>query len=200
MEKYHPYVFDVGKRKFVGEFEEMYSNEDKDNYDSWHQEELTSLKCTITLDVLNKYNFNSILDVGCGKGPITHLLKKNNNEVLGVDLSKTAIKKAKTKFPKIDFQVLDANDILSLNKKFDLVVCMEVLSYVEHWKKFIKDISEISKYILLYLYVPENPIGFVKSFSDLSSEVEKYFKIKHKIINESETETSILIMGEKKWN
>jgi SAM-dependent methyltransferase len=200
MGKYHPYVFDIGKRKFVGEFEEMYANEEKDNYDSWYQENLTSLKCALTLDVLNQYNFDSILDVGCGKGAITHLLKKKNNRVLGVDISETAIKKAKAKFPAIDFQVLKANDVLSLNQKFDLVVCIETLSYMENWKEFIENISKISKYFYVYLYVPENPIGFVKSFEDLSGEVEKYFDIKHKIVNQIGDDSSILIMGERKWN
>ena len=36
-EPYHKYVFDVKRRKFVGEFEEMYQGEDKENYDSWYQ-------------------------------------------------------------------------------------------------------------------------------------------------------------------
>ncbi len=40
---YHKYVFDEEKGKFVGQFEEMYKNEDVEHYDSWFQEDLTSL-------------------------------------------------------------------------------------------------------------------------------------------------------------
>lgn len=196
MAKYHKYVFDTENRKFVGQFEDMYLNEDKDNFDSWFQEDLTALKYKISLEILNQYNFESILDVGCGKGAFTHLLKQKNNSVLGVDISETAIKKAKAKFPKVNFQVLKANEILSLNEKFDLAVVMEILSYLETWKEFIGEISKMSTYIFIALYIPENPIGYVKSFEDLSSEVEKHFEIVTKIINE--TERSILILAKIK--
>src|SRR3989338_2701270 len=118
--KYHKYVFDVAKRKFVGKFEEMYAREDKDNYDSWFQEDLSGLKYVISKAVLDQYNFNTILDIGCGKGAFTNLLKKKNNEVWGTDVSKTAIKKAQAKYTAINFQTLKAEDLLSLKKKFDL--------------------------------------------------------------------------------
>jgi SAM-dependent methyltransferase len=198
MEKYHKYVFDIKNRKFVGQFEDMYINEDKDNFDSWFQEDITHLKTVISLSILNQYNFNTILDVGCGKGTITHLLKKKNNYVLGVDISKTAINKAKVKYPEIDFQVLKSDEILLLNKEFDLVIAMEILSYLENWKNFIEKVSKISNYFFISLYIPPNPIGFVKTFEDLSNEVEKYFEIVTKIINE--TENNIFILAQNKTN
>ena len=36
---YHKYVFDAESRQFVGEFEEMYQAEDKEQYDSWFQDD-----------------------------------------------------------------------------------------------------------------------------------------------------------------
>lgn len=193
--KYHQYVFNTKKRAFVGKFEQMYFNETKENYDSWFQEDISKLKYAISLNILNQYNFNSILDLGCGKSAFTNLLKKKNNKVLGIDISKTAIKKAKSKYPTIQFKVLSTNKIPSLNKKFDLVVVMDLLSYIKNWKELINNISHITKYIFVLLFIPKNPIGFVKSFEDLSEEVEKYFTIITKIINE--TENSIMILAGK---
>ena len=48
----------------------------------------------ISIDLINCYNFNKIIDIGCGKGAFSNLLKKNNNTVYGIDVSETAINKA----------------------------------------------------------------------------------------------------------
>ena len=58
------------------------------------------------------WNFNSIIDVGCGKGSLTHLLKRNNNKVFGIDVPSTAIKRAKVRYPNIDFFKIDVNSDL----------------------------------------------------------------------------------------
>jgi 2-polyprenyl-3-methyl-5-hydroxy-6-metoxy-1,4-benzoquinol methylase len=195
MAKYHKYVFDSKKRKLVGKFEAMYKSEDRRNYDSWFQEDLTGLKYVLSRAVLDQYNFGTILDIGCGKGAFTHLLKKKNNTVLGLDVSRTAVKKAKAKYPDIEFKALKAEDILSLRKEFDLAVIMEVLSYLKNWKQVIRKIAKISDYVFISLYIPPNPIGFVKSFQDLSREVEKHFTIVTKIIDE--TGGDIMIFGKK---
>lgn len=192
MAKYHKYVFDTEKRKFVGKFEKMYANEDKENYDSWLQEDLRGFKYVLSRAVLDQYNFNSILDIGCGKGTFTYLLKKKNNKVLGIDISKTAVAKAKAKYPDISFKMLKAEEIISLKRKFDLVVVMEILSYLKTWREVIHKIAKISNYVFISLYLPPNPIGFVKTFQELSAEVEKHFTVVTKIVDEIGGEMLIL--------
>ena len=91
MAKYHKYVFDVEKRTFIGDFENMYAHESIEKFDSWHQD--------------------TIVDIGCGKGALTHILKKKNNTCLGIDISQTAIDVAKERFNDIDFVVCDINNI-----------------------------------------------------------------------------------------
>ncbi len=196
MAKYHKYVFNTENRKFVGEFEKMYANEDKDNYDSWFQEDLRGLKYILSQAILSQYNFNKILDMGCGKGAFTHLLKKKNNEVLGTDISETAVRKAQAKFPDIEFQALKAEDIESLGRNFDLVVVMEILSYLETWPEVIEKISKVTNYVFISLYLPPNPLGFVKSFEDLTREVEKHFTIITKVVDEIGPD--LLILGKVK--
>ena len=116
MAGYHKYVFDADKREFVGSFEEMYQNEQIDNFDSWHQEDSRQLQRKIALSILEEYNFQSIVDVGSGKGALTHLLKKRNNQVIGLDISPTAVEQAKARFPDIQFNSFDVND----SDKFEL--------------------------------------------------------------------------------
>ncbi len=43
------------------------------------------------------------------------------------------------------------------------------------------------QYIYITLYIPKNPIGFVKSFRELIKEIEKYFSIEEKIIYNDES-------------
>jgi len=52
--------------------------------------------------------------------------------------------------------------------------------------------------LYISLYLPSNPIGFVKTLEELRKEVCKYFKIEIDIvINKSDGET-ILLLGKKK--
>ena len=68
MSKWHKYVFDEKRYKFVGEFEKMYLAEKKEAFDSWDQDNTSHLDKRICLEVLSDYNFKKILDLGCGKG------------------------------------------------------------------------------------------------------------------------------------
>ena len=56
MKKYHKYVFDQTKRSFVGDFEQMYQDEIKDGFDSWHQEDTRQLNREVTLSILKSWD------------------------------------------------------------------------------------------------------------------------------------------------
>ena len=147
---YHKYVFDDDEKKFVGDFEKMYQNEEKDGFDSWHISNLSILAKRIHLEIINSYNFLSILDFGCGKGAFTHLLKKRDNTVTGLDISETAIEKAKTAYGQaITFDTIKDNDFSKVMKDYggvvDLTVCLETLSYIIDWENVLRDISSFSK-------------------------------------------------------
>src|SRR5262249_57269628 len=140
MSDYHKYVFDVENRKFVGKFEEMYRAEDSTGFDSWFERDLRLLRKTISLEILSAYNFQRILEFGCGKGIFTHLLKKQNNEIIALDVSETAIRKASESFPDIEFRCADMSEVARMSEageRFDLVLVMCTLAYIESWRGFI---------------------------------------------------------------
>lgn len=194
---YHKYVFNNKGKKFVGEFEEMYRNEDLEGYDSWYSSNLMHIPKLIHYQILNSYNFSRILDFGCGKGAFTHLLKKRNNYVLGLDISFTAIAKANNLYGnKVDFKVINNNDFSPfIKEKFDCTIVLETLSYIENWDKVISDISTFSEYLYISLFIPPEAIGFVKSQDSLVQHVQKYFRILEKIIYNEE---NIFILGKNK--
>ena len=44
------------------------------------------------ISMVAKQHYSSVIDIGCGKGTFTHLFKKENNYVLGIDISEKALK------------------------------------------------------------------------------------------------------------
>jgi ubiquinone/menaquinone biosynthesis C-methylase UbiE len=197
MAGYHKYVFDEKNRRFVGRFEAMYQGESQENFDSWHQEDLRSLKNQVCLAILNQYNFHNILDVGCGKGAFTHLLKKANNQVHGVDISETAINRARTKYPDIAFTAADLTqagyqDLPFFQSSYDVMIFMEILSYLPNWPEVLQSFARLGHFILVSLFIPENPVGFVKSREDLLAAVQKDYTVLEDIHLVTQRQTILL--------
>ena len=182
MPGYHRYVFDTENRTFVGKFEEMYRAEDAEGFDSWFERDLRHLRKRLSYQILNAYNFERVLEIGCGKGTFTHLLKKRNNSVLGVDSSSTAVRKAQQSFADIDFRCIDAQDVGTLQETFDLVVVMGTFAYIDGWQGVVAEIAKMTRWLYVAEYIPQDPIGFVKSATDLVVEIEKHFLIRTKIL------------------
>jgi SAM-dependent methyltransferase len=177
-EGYHRFVFDAGRRRFVGQFEEMYQREQVEGYDSWHQENVDTLARRVSLAMLADRVYPRILDVGCGKGAFTSLLKTDTNHVVGIDVSTTAIAKAAGRYPGIDFRVLPTERLEELaGTPFDLVCAVEVLSYLSDWRDTLETMGRLAGRLFVTLYLPADPIGFVKSFDELRDEVSRSFTI-----------------------
>lgn len=189
MAGYHKYVFDEAARKLVGDFEGMYSSEEAEGFDSWLSADLRAMRHKITSAVLSEYNFNLILEVGCGKGYAASALKKANNKVVAVDVSPTAIRKAKASFPDIDFRVLDASKIGTLKDHFDLIAFQAVFAYLPDWQSVLGTSASMTQYCLASEYIPPNPIGMVKSIEALREAFVKHYKIMHEVILDGQSIT-----------
>lgn len=110
--------------------------------------------------------------------------------MLGLDVSETAIMKAKQYYgDQVVFKVIKNNDFKPVigKRKFDLTITLETLSYIRNWPKTIKDISMFSAHLYMSLYIPSRPIGFVKSFDDLTNVSSRYFHIREKLIYNDES-------------
>lgn len=197
MSDYHKYVFEGNK--FVGDFETMYAREDVEGYDSWHQENHRNLRYSLSTAILNNYIFEKILDLGCGKGYYTNTLKRANNYVCGVDGSLSAISKAQTKFKDIDFVCSDISEYIDKNTKyFDVVISMEVLSYLKNWRDILDKISIQAKYLFITLYLPKSPAGYIKNFEDFKIAIAVNYEIKHEIFLANES--CLLLFSESRFS
>ncbi len=100
MDRYQDYVIKDGK--FIGKFEEMYQKFD----DPWHQKEnletFYSRVCTPV--TLRQYGLKKVLEIGCGLGAFSNYLRAAADcSITGMDISETAIAKAKASYPEMEF-------------------------------------------------------------------------------------------------
>ena len=91
MNGYHEYVFDEHKREFRGKFEEMYRAELVEQFDSWGQDNDQRLDLRITKMLVDSLDPRRIVDIGSGKGLLTSYLDGAGRNVVGCDISETAL-------------------------------------------------------------------------------------------------------------
>jgi SAM-dependent methyltransferase len=195
---HNSYVFDFEKNSFLGNFEDMYKKDKDGEFDSWEQDSMSLYK-KIDLSIINEYNFENIIDLGCGKGYFTNLLKKRNNNTYGCDISETAIDIAKSKFQNIEFDSLDISNLNELSKYLanktggaSMVVSRATLYYLKNWKEVIKTISKDAKYVIFGLNIPPKTIAFIKSENEFIEEFSKNFEIVEYIKYQGRDSFSIL--------
>lgn len=127
---FHNYVIKNGK--FIGNFEEMYQHF-KFPWDQKDRELFQSEKAII-INHLKKIGKCNVIELGCGLGYFTEKIRQEiikESKILGIDISKTAIKKAKKRFPKCFFQVADVLDF-QIYQKFnpDVIVMSQISWYI----------------------------------------------------------------------
>jgi 2-polyprenyl-3-methyl-5-hydroxy-6-metoxy-1,4-benzoquinol methylase len=82
----------------------------------------------------------TVLDVGCGNGIISRGIGKEGFNVFGIDISDKAIEKARslTTLPNVRFEQVSAEQLVADGKKYDAVICSEVLEHLNHPEKLLK--------------------------------------------------------------
>ncbi len=90
----------------------------------------------------------SILDIGCGGGLLSEPMSRMGAKVVGIDASKKNINVAKYHAKrnklKIDY-ICSYPENLKKNKRFDVILNMEIVEHVEDLKLFIKETSKLLK-------------------------------------------------------
>lgn len=122
-----------------------------------------------------------ILDLGCGYGALLDYLSPDSyTAYLGVDLSHTAILKAKAKkYPNAAFKVADLHQF-SPKGKFDIILFNEVLYYLDNRNELVAHFAQFANpnaTLIVSLYNLKEEIVI-----DLS---QSYQLLETKIINES---------------
>ena len=93
----------------------------------------------------------SVLEIGCGTGDLLSALRAQKK--VGIDFSVNMIGVAKSKYPDIEFLVMEAEN-LDFKEKFDYVILSNLIGYLEDIQKVFAELKKIchphSKVIVTY--------------------------------------------------
>lgn len=78
-----------------------------------------------------------ILDLGCGTGDLAQQLYQAGNQVVGIDSSKEMIDTASSKYPHLQFKVMDATG-MEIENAFDVVFSNAVFHWITDQRKLLK--------------------------------------------------------------
>lgn len=139
-----------------------------------------------SVDLINRLDFSprSVLDIGCGPGNSTAMLKDRfpDAKILGVDSSDNMLKKARESHPDLEFEKCFVPDGLSALDSFDLIFSNACLHWIPEHKVLLpklieklNDGGELAVQMPLVQYAP-----FYKTLGDLvKNKWQKLSKIKN---------------------
>lgn len=122
------------------------------------------------LDLLAEKKIKSLLDVGCGTGPIYDLLINGEEgrwdniiKYKGIDYCHRFIEWAKKEYGEKLFELQDARHLDEPNEAWDCVLLMHSLDHIKEWEQVIKEATRVSKqYIVIILWQDFRLDGEVK--------------------------------------
>lgn len=108
----------------------------------------TRYRISLILEELEKFEFRSILDVGCGDGSLLSHIQSRFPLVAcnGCDVSESGISLCAKKFPSMNFFKLDLGNSTQEVKQatFDVVVCSEVIEHLDNYKIALRNLFQLA--------------------------------------------------------
>lgn len=114
------------------------------------------------VSILAQERAQSLLDVGCGEGTITHQLaeKLPHLRVTGIDFSRTGINCAASRYQLPNLSFVHDRTSEALSKEYDIVTAFEVLEHIGNWQDFLARIAGAARGFVLLSF----PTGRMRSF------------------------------------
>jgi SAM-dependent methyltransferase len=108
---------------------------------------------------------SSVLEIGCGTGELLAAL--NPRRGLGIDISPNMVQVAREKFPQLQFEIGDLEN-LQIEEKFDYVILVETIGHVDDIQLAFKELHKVCKpqtrlIIVYYNYLWEPVLKFAEA-------------------------------------
>ncbi len=159
-------------------------NQETNKWDTVHQRKISNImewevfsRKNITNNIIKKVEGKniSILEIGCGAGNnLSYFIRKNNDcQGYGVDISDKMIDFCNEKFKnekKLSFNVLNI-DNEKLNKKFDVIVMLGVVGYLEFPDKSFKNVFSMLKDDGLFIFTYGNKKSLFRKIRIISEKI-----------------------------
>jgi ubiquinone/menaquinone biosynthesis C-methylase UbiE len=111
-----------------------------------------------------------ILDLGCGNGRLSELVRDRGGKYIGIDNSQGMIEQAKFLYPCEDFRFFNGETIEFSDRHFDKIFCLAVIHHIPSTEKRSAFINEIKR-------VAKNGAQIVLTVWDLTKEIESFKKL-----------------------
>lgn len=96
------------------------------------------------------------LEVGCAEGALTELLSTFVKDLVAIDVSETAITRARKRSPShITLRHLSLEDLTS-ERPFDLIVCTDTLYYMKDIPHALSKLNQLARYVLVGYTIRES--------------------------------------------
>ena len=101
----------------------------------------------LLLETAGKTTVERVLDIGCGEGHITEILRQSLPEATfsGLDYSVSAVAEGSLKYPELDLVVADAYEAPYAPGYFDLVICNNLWEHVPDPLRLLSSIARVLK-------------------------------------------------------
>jgi ubiquinone/menaquinone biosynthesis C-methylase UbiE len=104
----------------------------------------------LLLNMLSAKSFDSVLEIGCGSGNGTRLIKKyfNPKQITAIDLDEKMIQLAQVKIQdeNISFRVMDAVKLDFPDNSFDAVFDFGIIHHIPNWRICINELRRVLKF------------------------------------------------------
>lgn len=101
----------------------------------------------VVLKIASKIKGDCLLDIGCGDGTFTVLLKQaaEAGKIFGVEIAEEAVAKAKEKGIRATILDIDTNDLPFEDNYFDMIYCGELIEHLFNPDHLLKEIHRVLK-------------------------------------------------------
>lgn len=115
-----------------------------EQYDT-NENKTRDLDKKVTVEILKKYQFSTVIELGCGTGKNTETLLKKTDNITGLDFSEEMLKIARKKFEnnKVKFRQCDLTKKWNVeNESADLITCSLTLEHIQDLNYIFKQANK----------------------------------------------------------
>jgi len=138
------------------------------------------LEVPATTSLLKNVKNKKVLDLGCGTGRHTRILKRRGAKVWGIDLSPKMLEIAKSEIKDVDFKVGTVYKLPYKSNFFDIIVAGLVIGYFKNLDKAFKEIHRVLKKNGIFVFSLTNPLleisEYIKGKPGTYRKFKNYFK------------------------
>ena len=139
-----------------------------DENETVYYSKFPKVSCRDVAKKLELYDYENLLDVGCGTGFLIELLKNQKDaQYYGLDLSPEMIKVAKSKFSEgVNLVEGSADNLPYPDNTFDIVCCVQSFHHYPYPEKAMEEAYRVLKSDGLYILSDTGCSGIAKHFDN----------------------------------